>query len=669
MTHSFFAIMGGFVVDHSLHSNERASLTGKAILHTARTENTLPDIPRRSIEDRSKSDGLGKMLICIQAGYTILQVFGRLKSGLAVTLLEINTLGHVFCALMLYIFWFSKPLDVKEPMVLTPRWAQPLDAIWSMRNRTFQLCRTRDRRQQQVKEREVFDHFRYETLQRIRRSIQRSSDAKSGFSARVVNNNLSPGCASCGYNRSDQQATRHESSSTLTFESWVCRLCGLRNYPEGARNLQSIQRCRICWKRKRPYDTSWAEQAANISPEPFTHWPSNGSLEYSESDTAINPVAISTMEIPETACLLDRNVSPVHGLHDLRNIASSDNSHEERDHIVNTEPPSPMARSLSFEDASKSAATLRGANSFGSLKPTQVPIFRQLPSKYEIGTWETTELALVWHDFDNSLDDDAVRHELGDCLLWSCVSRIYCVDRGLRDECYFRSAPATFSEMLNDYAVVNTAATDRICGVQLDLPGLRRWNAAYEVACDSLYTKDTFEEAALKKIEIGTTTLAGDGLNVYNALQYWEEDKDKNQFLRHGIPNWPSGAGYLKPPRKWIPKVTFALVTACYGALHAAAWHFSFPSRHEQILWRMSALTVASTCFFVFACFVFFFAHNWLEDNFIGYLYLLWIVGGGLAIVYCVARFFLVLEAFISLRKVPPSAYDTLRWTTLLPHL
>src|SRR5277367_2845339 len=178
MTHSFFAIMGGFVVDHSLHSTERATLTGKAILHTARTENTLPDIPRSSIQDRSKSDGLGKVLVCIQAGYTILQILGRLKSHLVVTLLEINTLGHVLCALLLYAFWFNKPLDVKDPIVLTPRWAHPLDAIWSMRNRIFELHRTRDRRQARVKEREVFDHFRYETLQRITSSSERSSEAK-----------------------------------------------------------------------------------------------------------------------------------------------------------------------------------------------------------------------------------------------------------------------------------------------------------------------------------------------------------------------------------------------------------------------------------------------------------------------------------------------------------
>jgi hypothetical protein len=603
MTHSFFAIMGGFVVDHSLHSTERASLTGKAILHTARTENTLLDIPRSSIDDRSKCDGLGKMLVCVQAGYIILQIVGRLESGLAVTLLEINTLGHILCALLLYTFWFNKPLDVKEPMVLTPRWAVPLDAIWSMRNRIFESYRTRDRRDGQVKEREVFDHFRYETLRRKKSSVQRPNKAETGFSAKVVRN-LTHNCRLCGHGRSGKQGTKVDCSSTLAIEIWVCPMCNSRNSIDDATNLisanpdpgeLSIQHCHICWKRKAPQYTGRAEYTFYSSPD---------------------------------------------------------------------------AGSCSAGNTSNQL--LARADSPGLLTPSQVPIIRRTPSMYEIGTWETTDLVLVWHDIDESFDDDAVRRELRDCSIWSSISRIYCVDTGLRDACYFKSAPAIFSDTLNCRVVVNTAATDRICGVQLDLPGLRRWKAAYEAACDSAVTKDTFEEAALKRIERGAPARAGDGLGVYNALQYWEEDKEKNQFLRHGISNWPSGAGYLEPPRDWIPQAAFALVTSCYGGLHIAAWNFSFPSKNEQILWRVSALLIAGAFFLVILFVLFAWAvslDDWPEDYYDGVRFLIGIAGGGLLAAYCLARLFIVLEAFISLRRLPLSAYDTPRWTTLLPHL
>src|SRR5436853_2270894 len=188
-------------------------------------------------------------------------------------------------------------------------------------------------------------------------------------------------------------------------------------------------------------------------------------------------------------------------------------------------------------------------------------------------------------------------------------------------------------------------------------------------ACNSPYTKDTFEDAALKRIKTGTTPRAGNGLDIYDALRYWADDK-KNEFLVHNISNWPSGIGYLRPPRKWIPKAALTLATACYGGLHATAWYFPFPSKNEQMLWRVSALTIASTCL-CFLLFALLFSAGELRetDYFTSALGLLTTTAGGFLTVYCLARFFLVLESFISLRKLPLSAYDTARWTTLLPHL
>src|SRR2546429_7147991 len=117
---------------------------------------------------------------------------------------------------------------------------------------------------------------------------------------------------------------------------------------------------------------------------------------------------------------------------------------------------------------------------------------------------------------------------------------------------------------------------------------------------------------------MGPTPRAGDGLDIYDALRYWAED-EKNQFLRHGISNWPSGAGYLRPPRKWIPEATLTFLTACYGGLHATAWHFSFPSKNEQMLWRLSALTIASTCFGFLLVALLFSVDQWHENLYFGF--------------------------------------------------
>jgi hypothetical protein len=61
-------------------------------------------------------------------------VIGRLVTRLPITLLEVNTLGHVLCALTMYAFWFHKPLGVSDPVVLSEDWARPLLCLWFMKD-------------------------------------------------------------------------------------------------------------------------------------------------------------------------------------------------------------------------------------------------------------------------------------------------------------------------------------------------------------------------------------------------------------------------------------------------------------------------------------------------------------------------------------------------------
>lgn len=55
----------------------------------------IPDVAQEDIEDKSKADGLAKMLVLLQASWLLLQVFGRLLAHLPVTLLEVNTVARV----------------------------------------------------------------------------------------------------------------------------------------------------------------------------------------------------------------------------------------------------------------------------------------------------------------------------------------------------------------------------------------------------------------------------------------------------------------------------------------------------------------------------------------------------------------------------------------------
>ncbi|KAK1976755.1 hypothetical protein LZ30DRAFT_733762 [Colletotrichum cereale] len=122
MTQCFYAVMGGFVVDLPSADNQddavrRVTVTPEGI-RLLSFVGKLPDIHESQIQDKSKADWMAKSLVCIQAGWMVTQVIGRLIKKLPVSLLEINTCGHVACAVLLYLLWWSKPFDVMDPTVL-----------------------------------------------------------------------------------------------------------------------------------------------------------------------------------------------------------------------------------------------------------------------------------------------------------------------------------------------------------------------------------------------------------------------------------------------------------------------------------------------------------------------------------------------------------------------
>jgi hypothetical protein len=141
MTHSFYAGMGGFVIELNGSSADRGmpfipgsqplTLSARGVAFLARCGH-LPNIPEDDIVDKSKADGLAKFLVCLQAAWMVVQVIARLVLGLPVTLLEVNILGHVLCAFVIYMLWWHKPRLVHESTKLEGDWVEPLCAYMYM---------------------------------------------------------------------------------------------------------------------------------------------------------------------------------------------------------------------------------------------------------------------------------------------------------------------------------------------------------------------------------------------------------------------------------------------------------------------------------------------------------------------------------------------------------
>jgi hypothetical protein len=57
--------------------------------------------------DQGKSDSLAKGLVCAQVSWMlILEAIARKVSGLPITLLELVTLVHIGCAIVMYAVWW-----------------------------------------------------------------------------------------------------------------------------------------------------------------------------------------------------------------------------------------------------------------------------------------------------------------------------------------------------------------------------------------------------------------------------------------------------------------------------------------------------------------------------------------------------------------------------------
>ncbi|TFK61790.1 hypothetical protein BDN72DRAFT_849371, partial [Pluteus cervinus] len=113
-----------------------------------------------------------------------------------------------------------------------------------------------------------------------------------------------------------------------------------------------------------------------------------------------------------------------------------------------------------------------------------------------------------------------------------------------------------------------------------------------------------------------------------------------------------------------------------FGAIHFLSWHSTFPTRTELLLWRISSIVLVAQPALLLLSRLFNEIYNrtpdgsWRESiaqvlfKFTGILSIL--VG---PIPYILARFCVLILAFLTLNHLPPRALDSITWTFYIPHL
>ena len=136
------------------------------------------------------------------------------------------------------------------------------------------------------------------------------------------------------------------------------------------------------------------------------------------------------------------------------------------------------------------------------------------------------------------------------------------------------------------------------------------------------------------------------------------------------------------------------IVILAYCCLHFIAWNFSFPTRVERILWRVGCITILATSFIFLACEAYQDGHRlgrwqrWYlkifpnnpvhiarvntmekkrrEMEFIPFWEM--VIMSPVTFVYTLARAYIVAEVFVSLRSLPNRAFDSVNWSSYIPH-
>lgn len=197
--------------------------------------------------------------------------------------------------------------------------------------------------------------------------------------------------------------------------------------------------------------------------------------------------------------------------------------------------------------------------------------------------------------------------------------------------------------------------------------------AVCAVMIHGLYWHKPQRVGSTTTIHLKETCLTEDGA-IPEAVLEALKDSQKiervfGEFLLRGPPlpgssiSLDSSSGGVEEPFVVMPGAVV------FGAIHAAAWNFAFPSRTELIFWRCASLytAIVPLCIMMMAVFKYeLTSQRKVKEStgnvVLGYAVII------TAFLYIVARLFILVEMFRTLCFLPPDSYVS-TWASNIPHV
>ncbi|KAF9008033.1 hypothetical protein BDQ17DRAFT_1275967 [Cyathus striatus] len=151
-------------------------------------------------------------------------------------------------------------------------------------------------------------------------------------------------------------------------------------------------------------------------------------------------------------------------------------------------------------------------------------------------------------------------------------------------------------------------------------------------------------------------------VSIYFAADFTHDDEDKNN-------------DEIKESKimALIPMLVLAVPPIVLGLVHCIAWWSVFPSTVEKTAWRVSSIMTTAVPLFVIAIMTLASMREEKARKHDERVYIVTYVVHAVAFLgllfYLVARLYLVVEAFLSFRALPCSAFWAVEWTSIFPHI